>query len=102
MFKTRAARRVEAQSNAELRELPTLLEDTADDEHHVRRPLAAPAHEIWKPFASEGNVHPDAVTRLLQHRLQIAADAVEQLEFESIGRDVLLARPVSREIDHRG
>ena len=58
----------------------------------IGRTLAEPAHEVRKPFAAERNVDAHAIPRLHEHRLQIAADAVQHLELESIGRDAVLAR----------
>src|SRR5205823_2995043 len=52
----------------------SLAEEAADDEPHVGGALAQSAHEVRKPFASEGHVDPHSVTLLYEAGLQIAPD----------------------------
>src|ERR1700716_2566447 len=80
--------------------LPTLSEDGAHDKRDIRGPFAQPAHEIWKPFATEWDVHPNAIAFLDERRLQIPANAVQHLKFKLIRREVVLACELSREMDH--
>ena len=48
-----------------------------------------------------GSIHAHAVAVGDEPRLQVAADAVQHLELESIGGDPLLGRPPAGEVDHR-
>jgi|HubBroStandDraft_1064217.scaffolds.fasta_scaffold00870_16 hypothetical protein len=52
------------------------------DEQDIGRPLAQPPHEVGIPLAAEGNVDADAPAVTRELSLQVAADAVEHLEFE--------------------
>src|SRR5580765_8907013 len=82
--------------------LPLFSKNAANHKTDVGWPLAQPAHEIRKPFASERDVHTDAVALADEHGLQVAADAVEHLELERIASDMGFVHPPARGVDHRG
>src|SRR5580765_837335 len=85
---------------AAARWLATFTEHAAQDEPDVRGPFAQTAHEVRVPVAAEGQIDAHAVAVRDQACLQVAADAVQHLELESIGGDALLGRPPAGEIDH--
>src|SRR6266566_2295815 len=68
-------------------------DDGAQDEHEVRRPFAQSTHEIRKPFTAEWHVHAHLVTGGDERSLQIPADTVQHLEFEAVGRHLVIACP---------
>src|SRR4029079_11409010 len=60
-----------------------VAENSLYDERHVRRALTEPPHEIRIPLLAERHVDADAIAFLHQRILQVPADAVEALEFET-------------------
>ena len=68
-----------------------LVSDAPQNRRDVGGALAQTAHEIRKPFASEWHVDPQPVAGGDEHALQISPDAVEHLEFETVGRDLVVA-----------
>src|SRR5512138_559495 len=73
-----------------------LAQHVARDEGDVRGPLGEAAHEVRIPLRAEGDVdaHPPPLAHDLL--LEVAADAVEHLELEALGRDAALAREALR------
>src|SRR5262245_11328096 len=67
----------------------TLAEQAAKDETDVRGTFSEAAHEVWEPLPAERNVHPHTEAFGHERRLEIATDAVQHLELESILRDPL-------------
>src|ERR1700694_476246 len=67
-----------------------LLEDIPGEECDVCGTLRETAHQIWIPLGSERDINPHAVSLTNELVLQIAPHAIQHLEFESIGRDVIL------------
>src|SRR5438477_12005870 len=57
-----------------------LVDQARHHRPHVGGPLAEPAHEIREPLAAERDVEADARAAGDQRLLEVAPDAVEQLE----------------------
>src|SRR3712207_6073508 len=55
-------------------------DEGAQEEQEVGRALGHPAGQVRVPGGTERDVHPDAVTAVHQLLLEVAADAVEELE----------------------
>jgi len=51
------------------------------DEQHVRGALRQSPHEVRIPLRAKGNIHPKPITFAYQLLLQVAAHAVQHLEF---------------------
>src|SRR5256714_13919564 len=87
------------------RTLPVTVErlahDVARDEGHVGGPLGETTHAIRLPLGAERDVDAYAVTVLHGLFLEVAAYAVEHLELETVGSDLLLLRETLRLVDHR-
>src|SRR5690349_19536838 len=62
----------------------SFVEDRAHDKSDIGGSFAEPPHEIRKPLPAERHVNADPVALGGQRRLQVAADAVQHLELESI------------------
>ena len=58
-------------------------------EEDVGGALGEAAHEVGVPLVAEGNVDADVVAFFDELLLEVATDAVEHLEFEAGGRDVV-------------
>src|SRR2546421_4873132 len=64
------------------RECQLAFEQRLQDKERVGGSLSQAASEIWIPLVAEWNIDPHVVAVLEQLILQIAADAIEHLEFE--------------------
>jgi hypothetical protein len=66
-----------------------LAHDVAGHEHEVGRALGQAPHEVRVPARPERHVHAHPVAVGHELLLQVAPDAVEHLELEAVGADVL-------------
>src|SRR5579871_3494275 len=57
-------------------------------EEDIGRPFRQPPHKIWIPRLAVRNVEPQSVSFVNQLPLDVAADAIEHLEFEGVARDL--------------
>ncbi len=80
----------------------TFIAEAAEYRRDVCRPLAQAAHEVGKPLPSERNVDAHAVTLRDERGLQIAAHAVQQLEFVPFRAYAPCGRPLLCEPVHGG
>src|ERR1039457_3108471 len=65
-------------------------EEVSQHEKYVGRTFSETTHVIGIPGVAEGHVEAHPVTIGHQAPLQVAPDAVEHLEFESLARDLAL------------
>ncbi len=70
-------------------------------EEGVGGALGEAAHEVGIPFSSEGDVDTCVETFTDEGSLQVAANAVEHLEFEGFGVDAVFPHEFLRGGDHR-
>ena len=67
--------------------LPPVFPEAAEHESDIRRPFSEAAHEVGIPLVAERHVDPHTVALLGEPELEVAADAVEQLELVAVRRD---------------
>src|SRR5580704_13700586 len=81
-----------AASNHTSRTAPTAsAEEVPRQEHHIRRPLRQPPHEVRIPGRPERDIDPHAEPLTRQPSLQVAAHAIQHLELERALGNYLLA-----------
>src|SRR5271168_1251011 len=71
-------------------EIDLVLEEVLDEEDDVGGALGEATHEVGVPLRTEGNVDADPIALGHQAVLEIAADAVEHLEFEGASVDLVV------------
>ncbi len=82
--------------------LESFPEEIFREEEHVGGTFGEAAHEVGIPFFAVGDVDADFISVRDERSLQIAANAVEHLKFETGGVDSLSAGEVLCCLDHGG
>ena len=77
-------------------------EQVSQDEEDVGRALGEAAHEVGIPGVAVRDVQAEAKAVGDQHALEIAADAVQHLEFEGGGGAAAAGGVLEDEVDHAG
>src|SRR5919107_6115337 len=80
----------------------SLSRDGTQEEEQVRRTLSHPAGEVGVPGGAEGDVDADAVPPADELVLQVAADAVQELDLELPGASSGLGSGLARVVDEVG
>src|SRR5260370_15050715 len=65
-------------------------EQVSQYEEHVGRALGQTTHVVWIPGLAERDIETQVVALGHQAALQVAADAVQHLEFQAVARDLVL------------